>query len=168
MTDHLTGLLAARLASMVGRRRCLTSSQTHPSPLTAPNDARIPLQIPDNTAVDCFITVGGGPLDVASKCQLAGSATTDPVRGYFSGALCASTPRLESHLTMICHLCSCFPRRFTSPTTASPCSAQRPPWGTLASSTASRTPSAIGMLWMRWLLPLPRTKLSSPSRARRV
>jgi hypothetical protein len=67
---------------------------------------------------------------------------TLPVRGYFSGALCASTPRLESHLTMIGHLCSCF----TSPTTASPCSAQRPPWGTLASSTASRTPSAIGLL----------------------
>ena len=89
---------------------------------------------------------------------------TLPVRGYFSGALCASTPRLESHLTMIGHLCSCF----TSPTTASPCSAQRPPWGTLASSTASRTPSAIGLLWMRWLLPLPRTKLSSPGRARRV
>ena len=89
---------------------------------------------------------------------------TLPVRGYFSGALCASTPRLESHLTMIGHLCSCF----TSPTTASPCSAQRPPWGTLASSTASPTPSAIGLLWMRWLLPLPRTKLSSPGRARRV
>ena len=52
---------------------------------------------------------------------------TLPVRGYFSGALCASTPRLESHLTMIGHLCSCF----TSPTTASPCSVPRLQWATL-------------------------------------
>ncbi len=29
--------------------------------------------------MDCFVTVGGGPLDLVSKCQLAGEATTDPL-----------------------------------------------------------------------------------------
>jgi hypothetical protein len=89
--------LAARLASMVGRRRCLTSSQTHPSPLTAPNDARIPLQIPDDIAVDCFITVGGGPLDVASKCQLAG--TKYPVRHYSCRSRWIYTPQHISRIS---------------------------------------------------------------------
>ncbi len=37
------------------------------------------LQIPDNTDVDCFVTVGGGPLEVFSKCQIAGEDTTDPL-----------------------------------------------------------------------------------------
>ena len=36
-------------------------------------------QIPDNTDVDCFVTVGGGALSAFSKCQLAGEATTDPL-----------------------------------------------------------------------------------------
>ena len=36
-------------------------------------------QIPDNTDVDCFVTVGGGALNAFSKCQLAGEATTDPL-----------------------------------------------------------------------------------------
>lgn len=37
------------------------------------------MTIPDNTEVDCFVTVGGGPLDAFSKCQLAGDVTTDPL-----------------------------------------------------------------------------------------
>ncbi len=62
----------------------LSSSVSCPISLSA--TLRIIPQIPDNTDVDCFITVGGGPLDVVTKCQLAGEATTDPgpVRGCCS------------------------------------------------------------------------------------
>ena len=53
-------------------------------PPNAAHWSNITPQIPDNTDVDCFVTVGGGPLDLVSKCQLAGEATTDPapVRGH--------------------------------------------------------------------------------------
>ena len=37
------------------------------------------LQLSDGVSVDCFVTVGGGPVGAVSKCQAAGSVTT-PVR----------------------------------------------------------------------------------------
>ena len=40
------------------------------------------LQLSDGTSVDCFVTVGGGPVGAVSKCQAAGSVTT-PVRFCF-------------------------------------------------------------------------------------
>ena len=45
------------------------------------------LQLSDGTSVDCFVTVGGGPVGAVSKCQAAGSVTagsvTTPVRFCF-------------------------------------------------------------------------------------
>ncbi len=40
------------------------------------------LQLSDGTSVDCFVTVGGGPVGAVSKCQAAGSVT-NPVRFCF-------------------------------------------------------------------------------------
>jgi hypothetical protein len=39
------------------------------------------LQLSDGVSVDCFVTVGGGPVGAVSKCQAAGSVTT-PVRFF--------------------------------------------------------------------------------------
>ncbi len=45
------------------------------------------MQLSDGTSVDCFVTVGGGPVGAVSKCQAAGSVTagsvTTPVRFCF-------------------------------------------------------------------------------------
>jgi len=62
--------------------------------LTVPGDACNPPQMPAGTAVDCFVTVGGGPLDVASKCQLAGS--TLPLCTSIPGAAINVAPQTQS------------------------------------------------------------------------
>ena len=54
----------------------LSGPVSHPFAVTSTHHTP---QIPDNTDVDCFVTVGGGPLSAFSKCQIAGEDTTDPL-----------------------------------------------------------------------------------------
>jgi len=54
----------------------LSGPVSHPFAVTSTHHTP---QIPDNTDVDCFVTVDGGALNAFSKCKLAGEATTDPL-----------------------------------------------------------------------------------------
>ncbi len=58
------------------RSSSLAPPASHPLAVTPTHHTP---QIPNNTDVDCFVTVGGGALNAFSKCQLAGEATTDPL-----------------------------------------------------------------------------------------